>query len=149
MGGVFIVLWFLFLFVFGVGGTIFWIVKLVEVLKIPDAQYRGAGTEKLTWGLVVGLLGWLGGLIWQFAKRSEVLAATPIPTYWAPPGWYPDPRTGQMTWFDGFRWVPGRVPPVPGAAPGPWGAWGPGGPSGSASVPGPPGGGAPPASSGG
>ena len=27
---------------------ILWIVRLIEVIKLPDAQYRNAGTEKLT-----------------------------------------------------------------------------------------------------
>ena len=120
--GVFLVFWLIF-FVLGVAATVFWVVKLVEVLRIPEAQYRGAGTDKVTWGLVVGLLGWLGALIWQLAKRAEVLSATPVPTYSAQPGWYPDPRTGQLVWFDGVRWV---------GPPGPqWGS----GPSGTGSGP--------------
>ena len=80
-------------------GTVFWIVKIVEVAKIPDHQYKAAGTEKIVWVLVVALVGWIGGLIWHFAKRKDVLGAAGL----AAPGWYPQPD-GSMRWWDGTRW---------------------------------------------
>lgn len=87
-----------------VGGTIFWVFKIVEVAKIPEHQYRAAGSDKTTWILVVALAGAIGALIWQFAKRAEVLAAAgrvPSP----PPGWYPEPGTSRLRWWDGVRWT--------------------------------------------
>jgi TctA family transporter len=83
---------------------VFWILKIVEVVQIPDHQYRAANTEKVTWVLIVAIAGIIGALIWQLAKRNDVLAAAgarPLP----PPGWYPEPTTGAMRWWDGGRWL--------------------------------------------
>jgi hypothetical protein len=39
-------------------------------------------------------------------------AASPVST--APPGWYPDPyQTGQLRWFDGYRWTEHASAPQP------------------------------------
>jgi Protein of unknown function (DUF2510) len=88
----------------GILGLIFWIMKIVEVAGIPDHQFRAAHTEKLTWILVIVLLGWIGALVWHLAKRTDVLAAAgtlPLP----PPGWYPDQSTGGLRWWDGNQWT--------------------------------------------
>jgi hypothetical protein len=85
-------------------GFVFWVLKIVEVAGIPESQYRAARTSKLTWVLVVVLVGALGALIWQFGQRREVLAAAgAVPQ--APPGWYPEPGTGAPRWWDGNRWT--------------------------------------------
>ncbi|HLI55939.1 MAG TPA: hypothetical protein VKY26_02785, partial [Actinomycetota bacterium] len=42
------------------GGMVWWIITIVEVARIPEPQYRAAGTEKLTWVLIVALLQWIG-----------------------------------------------------------------------------------------
>ena len=94
-------------------GVVFWILKIVEVVGIPDHQFRAAHTEKVTWVLVVALAGWIGALIWQLAKRREVLAITGVLPP-APPGWYPEPGTAFMRWWDGTRWTEHRNAPPTG-----------------------------------
>lgn len=54
----------------------FWIFMVVEVARIPDEQFRAAGTEKTVWVLVVVLAHIIGALIWRFAKRRDVRAAS-------------------------------------------------------------------------
>jgi hypothetical protein len=65
------------------GSFVFWLVRLAEVCRIPDYQYRAVGTEKSTWVLVVIFAGIVGALVWQFSRRREVLDAYPSES---PPG---------------------------------------------------------------
>jgi hypothetical protein len=130
---------FLLFFAAMIAALVFWIMKIVEVAQIPDPQYRAAGTDKTVWVLVVVLAGWIGAIIWQFAKRDDVLraraafgpvppqlaplgmappgfvppgfAAPPGTTLGPPPGWYPEPGTGWFAYFDGYRWTGARRPP--------------------------------------
>ena len=106
IGIFFAIIWLLCLVV-SVGGAAFWIWQLIEVLKIPEGQFKAAGSEKLTWGLVVGLIGWIGALIWFLRPRKRVLAAAGMaagPTTAA--GWFPDPHgSGRLRWFDGTSWT--------------------------------------------
>ena len=102
-----------------VAGIVFWILKIVEVARIPDLQFRAAGSDKVAWILVVVLAQIIGALIWQFAKRADVLAAAgrvPPP----PPGWYPE-SGGSLRWWDGWQWTPYRhsAPPEQATGPGP------------------------------
>jgi hypothetical protein len=101
-----------------VGGVVFWILKLIEVLGIPEHQYQAARTDKLTWTLVVVLAGAVGALVWHLAKRAEVLAAAGrVPA--APAGWYPEAGASGLRWWDGARWTDHRNrPPTPPQAPG-------------------------------
>jgi hypothetical protein len=97
---------FVFLMFFGLWAfaAVFWVLKIVEVARIPDAQYRATRTDKLTWVLIVVIAGIIGALIWQLVKRAEVLAAAGAASQ-TPPGWYPEPSTGAMRWWDGGRWT--------------------------------------------
>ena len=91
-------------------GIVFWILKIVEVARIPDQQFRIAASDKVAWILVVVLAQIIGALIWQFAKRNDVLAAAGhMPP---PPGWYPQPG-GSLCWWDGWQWTPYRHPARP------------------------------------
>src|SRR5436309_8823447 len=136
-----VVLFFLLFFAAMIAALVFWIMKIVEVAQIPEPQYRAAGTDKTVWVLVVVLVGWVGALIWHFAKRDDVLRArglVPPPAYgaalgwgpgpapgWgqppapgyrprpsAPAGWYPEPGTGWFAYWDGYHWTGARHPPL-------------------------------------
>ena len=107
------VLFFVLFFGLWVAALVYWIVALVEVVRLPDHQFQAAGSEKTVWVLIVVLTQIVGALIWRFAKRREVLAAAgriPAP----PAGWYPEPGTGALRWWDGSRWTDVRhMPPSP------------------------------------
>lgn len=105
------VFWGLFV-LFWLVGTVFWIIKIVEVARIPEAQYRAAGTDKTSWVVIVVIIHFIGALIWQFGKRSTVLAAAGrMPA--TPAGWYPEPGTGALRWWDGYRWTVYQQGPPP------------------------------------
>lgn len=84
------------LFAVWAGSLAFWIITLVEVARIPDDQYRRAGTEKTPWVLLVVLAQVVGALIWRFSRRTSVLAARSSMPQPPPAGWYPEPVTGQL-----------------------------------------------------
>jgi hypothetical protein len=114
----FTALFVLLFFGLWIAGFIFWIVRLVEVCRIPDYQYRSVGSDKVTWVLVLALTQIIGALIWQFSRRRDVLAAAGLPpppvTVVAPPGWYLDPQgSGSYLWWDGMCWTGHRAPPPP------------------------------------
>ncbi len=102
---------FLAFFGFWAAMLVFWIFALVDVVRIPEQQFRVAGTEKTVWVLIVVLAQIIGALVWWFAKRRDVRAAAgwiPPP----PPGWYPEQGSGTLRWWDGMQWTAFRhLPP--------------------------------------
>lgn len=106
VGGAASALFFSAVFVLVIGLNAVWIVALVEIARIPDAQFRAARTEKTTWVIVVVLTGVIGAVIWWAGKRREVREAVPLLAL-PQPGWYPDPvRAGiGLRWWDGVRWT--------------------------------------------
>jgi hypothetical protein len=104
-----------------IGGLVLWVFALVDCIRYPDHVYRAAGSEKITWVLVVALAGWIGGLIYWFTVRerlhqAEASGATSAYTYVGfgqqpgyapiPPGWYKDPQAdGRMRYWDGHAWT--------------------------------------------
>ena len=90
---------------------IFWIVTLIEVIRIPDLKFRAVGADKTTWVVIVGLVGFVGSIIWWASKRREVKAAPAIPPPPAP-GWYPDPEQPLLhrRWWDGRAWTEHQAP---------------------------------------
>lgn len=106
LGGAVAALFFVAVFVFVIGVNAAWIVVLVEISRIPEAQFRAARTQKTTWILIVVLTGLIGAIVWWAGKRREVREAVPLVALPAP-GWYPDPVRGGvgLRWWDGFRWT--------------------------------------------
>ena len=108
--------WFLWVPILFIGlwvaAFVYWIVAIVEVAKIPDAQFRATGSEKIVWLLIVILGGIIGALVWRFAKRDDVIrsrgAVAP-----PPPGWYPEGGTGALRWWNGVGWTDVRHFPPP------------------------------------
>jgi hypothetical protein len=90
---------------------VLWIVMLIEVCRLPEQQFVAAGTERITWVIVIALLGFLGALAWCFSKRRAVLdaegfvpaAVAPAAPH-VPAGWYAEPGGTSLRWWDGVRW---------------------------------------------
>jgi Phospholipase_D-nuclease N-terminal len=68
---------FIFVFILGIGGTVLWILALVDAARVPDDSMYRAG-NKLTWILVIVLTGFIGAIIYYAVGRPsrEVRAAT-------------------------------------------------------------------------
>jgi hypothetical protein len=57
----------LFMAIFGIGGTIFWVVMIIEcATKEPNL-----GNDKLIWILIIIFTHWIGALIYYFVRRPQ------------------------------------------------------------------------------
>jgi hypothetical protein len=57
----------LFMVIFGIGGTIFWVVMIIEcATKEPNL-----GNDKLIWILIIIFTHWIGALIYYFVRRPQ------------------------------------------------------------------------------
>ncbi len=61
---------FIFIFLFGILGTIFWIWMLIDCATNEPSQ----GNGKIIWILIIVFLHWLGALIYFLARRSKRIA---------------------------------------------------------------------------
>lgn len=117
--GIFFALFFLVFVGAFIAAMVFWILAIVEVARIPEHQFRAAGTDKTMWVLVVVLAQFIGALVWYLAKRRDVKAgAGIIPP--PPAGWYTNSSTGATEWWDGYRWTGQIAPPRPDDPPRPY-----------------------------
>lgn len=55
--------------------TAFWLVALVDALRIPDGTWQRAGQSKLVWVLVVVLLHLLGAILYAVMARPALRRA--------------------------------------------------------------------------
>jgi hypothetical protein len=60
----------LFFFVFVIGGTIFWVIMIIECATKESSQ----GNTKLIWILIIVFTHWIGALIYYFVRRPQRIA---------------------------------------------------------------------------
>jgi hypothetical protein len=60
----------LFFLVFAIGGTVFWVIMIIECATKESSQ----GNTKLIWILIIVLTHWIGALIYYFVRRPQRIA---------------------------------------------------------------------------
>jgi hypothetical protein len=60
----------LFFLVFAIGGTIFWVIMIIECATKESSQ----GNTKVIWILIIVLTHWIGALIYYFVRRPQRIA---------------------------------------------------------------------------
>jgi Phospholipase_D-nuclease N-terminal len=56
--------------VFAIGGTVFWVIMIIECATKESSQ----GNTKLIWILIIVLTHWIGALIYYFVRRPQRIA---------------------------------------------------------------------------
>ena len=76
LAGLMFLLYFLFIiliFVVSIGGTILWIMMIIDVVQRPDDQFPDPGENtKLLWVLIVVLTGFIGAGIYYFMVKKKM-----------------------------------------------------------------------------
>lgn len=63
--------WLFVLFIpLAIAGFVFWIIMLLDAIKVPDERSFKSG-NRLVWVLVIVLAGWIGALIYLLAGRPD------------------------------------------------------------------------------
>jgi hypothetical protein len=60
----------LFFLVFSIGGTIFWVIMIIECATKESSQ----GNTKVIWILIIVFTYWIGALIYYFIRRPQRIA---------------------------------------------------------------------------
>jgi hypothetical protein len=60
----------LFFLVFAIGGTVFWVIMIIECATKESSQ----GNTKLIWILIIVLTHWIGALVYYFVRRPQRIA---------------------------------------------------------------------------
>lgn len=60
----------LFFLVFAIGGTVFWVIMIIECATKESSQ----GNTKLIWILIIVFTHWIGALIYYFVRRPQRIA---------------------------------------------------------------------------
>lgn len=60
----------LFFLVFVIGGTVFWVIMIIECATKESSQ----GNTKLIWILIIVFTHWIGALIYYFVRRPQRIA---------------------------------------------------------------------------
>lgn len=84
VGGL-LLLWLLVM-ALAIGGMVFWIVALVDLLKTSDAVWQAIRNDKTPWIIVVAVAGVIGALLYWFVQRPKLKA---VEDSWRALGWRP------------------------------------------------------------
>ncbi len=96
--------------VLGIAVLGYWVFTLVEVARIPEWQFDAVESNKLFWIAVIGLLNFIGAVLWRITTREWVMAAGDgrvdiEEMFGVPAGWYQQPGVTALRWWDGTGWT--------------------------------------------